>query len=128
MTDLNKILHVDDDEDVRVITEMALALGGGLELKQCDSGKSAIEACMTYDPDLLLLDLMMPHMTGEEAWDEIRKIPGKENIAAVFLTAKADAATTERILSKGALGVIPKPFDPMQLFSKVQELWERSGR
>ena len=124
MPPLQNVLHVDDDDDVRSIVELSLSLNRRLVVRQCSSGAEAVEVCREFVPDLLLLDLMMPNMSGEEAWDEIRRLPGLETVPAVFLTAKAQTETTERLLKKGALGVISKPFDPMQIGSKLDELWD----
>ena len=124
MATLQKVLHVDDDGDVRSVVSIALSLNERLTVRQCASGPEAIETCKDFLPDLLLLDLMMPGMTGEEAWEKIRHLPGSAKIPAVFLTAKAQSETTERLMAKGALGVISKPFDPMLLHSQLDEFWK----
>lgn len=124
MSELKKILHADDDQDILAIIEMALSGLEHLDLNQVESGPGAIEACGKFAPDMLLLDYMMPGMTGEEAWDEIRKFPGMANVPTVFLTAKAQSDTEERLLRKGALAVLHKPFDPIALGPRLRDLWD----
>lgn len=123
MAKFEKVLHVDDDDDVRAIVAVALSLNDRLTVLQCASGPEAVETCKNFQPDLLLLDLMMPGMSGEEAWEEIRCLPGLLNVPAIFLTAKAQSETTQRLMAKGALGVIGKPFDPMQLSTQLDDFW-----
>lgn len=123
MEDLKRILHVDDDEDIRVIVKMALELVGQFEVDQYSSGAAAIAGAADFAPQMFLLDVMMPEMTGEETWQRLRMIPGMENIPAVFLTAKAETAFAERLLEQGCLAVITKPFDPVDLCTKLSEHW-----
>jgi CheY-like chemotaxis protein len=117
------VLHVDDDDDVRTIVGLALSMNSRLTVVQRSSGPEAVELCKNFRPDLLLLDLMMPGMTGEEAWAKIRKIPGLSEVPAVFLTAKADSQTNLHLLANGALGVIAKPFNPIEISKRLDDIW-----
>lgn len=123
MEDLKRILHVDDDEDIRVIVKMALELVGQFEVDQYSSGPDAIETADKFSPQLFLLDVMMPEMTGEETWQRLRMVSGLENVPAIFLTAKAESAFADRLLAQGCLAVITKPFDPVDLCSKISQHW-----
>jgi CheY-like chemotaxis protein len=123
MTDLKMILHVDDDEDILEITRMALQLVDTFELHQCSSGRDALQAIDRLDPDLLLLDVMMPEMTGPELWDAIRARTGRADLPAVFMTAKAESRISEDLMDRGALKVVTKPFDPMTLGAQIREAW-----
>jgi len=123
MEDLKKILHVDDDEDIRVIVKMALELVGQFEVDQYSSGPDAIAGAAAFQPQLFLLDVMMPEMTGEETWHQLRQIPGLEDVPAIFLTAKAESAFADRLLASGCLAVITKPFDPVDLCAKLSQYW-----
>ncbi|WP_319823413.1 response regulator [Thalassovita sp.] len=129
MEDLKRILHVDDDEDIRVIVKMALELVGQFEVAQYSSGADALVGVQGFEPQMFLLDVMMPEMTGEETWQNLRKIPGLENVPAIFLTAKAEESFAERLLAQGCLAVITKPFDPVDLCARLQQHWiEHQGR
>jgi len=125
MAELQKILHVDDDDDIRIIAKMALEVVGNLTVEQCSSGMDALEVAPQYKPDLFLLDVMMPVMGGEETWQKLRNIPGMENVPAIFMTAKAQDAATGALIELGAIAVITKPFDPMELCSQIRSAWDR---
>lgn len=125
MPELKTILHVDDDEDILEITRMALQLVDQFELRQFDSGEAALEAIPEVQPDLLLLDVMMPGMTGPELWDNVRSRPGTADIPAVFVTAKAEDKMSNELRQRGALEVVTKPFDPMTLGAQLRAAWAR---
>ncbi len=128
MGELKKILHVDDDEDILEITRLALQIVDSFELYQFPSGPAALEALRAETPDLLLLDVMMPGMTGPELWERIRQMPGGADIPAVFVTAKAETEMARDLRARGALEVVTKPFDPMTLGDKLRAAWAMSGR
>ncbi|THD75047.1 response regulator [Thalassobius vesicularis] len=123
MEDLKRILHVDDDEDIRVIVKMALELIGQFEVAQFSSGPEALAGIGDFQPQMFLLDVMMPEMTGEETWHNLADMPGLAKVPAIFLTAKAEESFAQRLLSKGCLAVITKPFDPVDLCSRLQQHW-----
>ncbi len=114
-----KILHIEDEADIREIASISLGMLGGHELKQCPSGDVAIAECDGFAPDLLLIDVMMPGLTGPETLLELRKKASAQNIPAVFMTAKASASEIEYYLSLGVQGVIRKPFDPITLSDEI---------
>ncbi|KAF0676480.1 response regulator [Profundibacterium mesophilum] len=126
-TTLRKILHVDDDSDIRTIAKIALETVGGFEVLQCDSGQKALESAEGFDPDLILLDVMMPGMDGEDTLRSLRQVDRLRDTPAIFMTAKANTASRERLLAAGAFDVIVKPFDPMTLASEISETWARKG-
>ena len=117
-----RILHVDDDEDIRTITELAISLDSDFELEQCASGVEAIERSRIVAPDVLLLDMMMPGMNGDETWDRIRSDVGLTSVPVVFMSARAEKQFADAMLERGAVGVITKPFDPMTLCSELKSM------
>lgn len=119
-----RILHVDDSEDMREIVLLSLETIGGLEVKQASSGAEALEMALPYVPDLFLLDVMMPEMTGPELMKNLRRLPEFATTPVVFLTAKAQVEELAELNSLGALAVMTKPFDPMHLAEEVVELWQ----
>lgn len=125
--ELKKIVHVDDDADIRTIVHIAIETVGQMELVQFPDGASALEGIRDTDPDLFVFDVMMPGMTGQELRAEIAKIPGYEHIPTVFVTAKAEDSFTKQLRSEGALAVITKPFDPMSLAQTLKDIW-RNGK
>jgi CheY-like chemotaxis protein len=124
MQTLPKILHVEDDADIREIALIALETVGGLTVEQCASGKEAILRVAMFQPDLLLLDVMMPGMTGEETLQAFRAMPQFAATPVIFMTAKAQQSEVEKLKRQGALDVITKPFDPMELASQIVAIWQ----
>lgn len=123
MAELSRILHVEDDPDIQEIACIALEAIGGFEITQFGSGAEAIEKAQSLAPDLLLLDVMMPGLSGEQTLRALRALPGLETVPAIFMTAKAQEADVKSLREIGALGVITKPFDPMTLADEVRMLW-----
>ena len=124
---LNKILYVEDEADIQAVAKLALESVGGFEVMICSSGAEALEQAPEFKPDILLLDIMMPGMDGPDTLVALLKIESLKNTPAVFLTAKALPVEIERYKELGALGVIPKPFDPMTLADQVRDIWSNRG-
>ena len=122
--DLNKILYVEDEEDIALVVGMTLEELGGFEIRHCSSGQEALDACPDFAPQLIILDVMMPGMDGPATLTNLRKLPCAKNTPVLFMTAKAQAHEQQRYLALGAIGVVTKPFDPMTLSDKIIELWK----
>jgi CheY-like chemotaxis protein len=120
---LTSVLYVDDEPDIREVVEMALHLVSGIDVKTCESGTAALQLLRGFLPDLVLLDVMMPGLDGPATLAQMRSDPKVRSIPVVFMTAKALPQEVDRFMSLGAVGVISKPFDPMQLATRVQEIW-----
>ena len=123
MEKLQRILHVDDAEDIRMIIKISLEMIGGYHAHQFESGEHAMAGAEACDPQLFLLDFMMPAINGMETWNALRTLPRFTNIPAVFVTAKAEDNFSQNMLSKGALSVITKPFDPTELCGEIEKAW-----
>lgn len=122
---LTKILYIEDDEDIQSVAKIVLEVVGGLTLRSCRSGKEALQPeTVTFAPDLMLLDVMMPEMDGPTTLTKLREMPGLKNTPVIFMTAKVQTSEVEYYKSLGAIGVIAKPFDPMQLAEQVRQLWK----
>lgn len=120
---LTRVLYVEDDADIRAIATMALEMVGGFTVKACSSGTEALAAADNFEPDLLLLDVMMPEMDGPTTLSGLRNLKLTGATPAVFMTAKVQANELAYYLSLGALGVIAKPFDPMTLADQLRKIW-----
>ena len=120
---LSKILYVEDDPDIQVVAQMALETVGGFTLCVCSSGQDALDQAVDFAPDLILLDVMMPEMDGPTTLVNLRNISALANTPAVFMTAKVMPSDVERYRELGAVDVIAKPFDPMTLAGRIQEIW-----
>ncbi len=124
-TPLKRILFVEDEEAIREVAKMALEAVGGFEVVACASGAEAIAAAPTANADLLLLDVMMPGMDGPATLEALRHIPATARTPVVFMTAKVQPAEIAQYIALGALGVIPKPFSPMQVSDEIRRLWDK---
>jgi CheY-like chemotaxis protein len=115
-----RLLHVEDEPDIREVVEISLSLDPGITLMSCASGADALLTVAKWKPDVILLDVMMPGMDGPQTLTHLRENKGTANIPVVFMTARAQNREVEHFLSLGAVGVIPKPFDPMTLATALR--------
>ena len=115
-----RVLHVDDEPDIREIVELSLGLDPDFTVRSCGSGGDALAAAASWSPDLILLDVMMPMMDGPTTLTHLRQSPKTADIPVVFMTARAQPRELEHFVSLGAEGVIAKPFDPMTLAAVVR--------
>lgn len=122
---LQKILYAEDEADIRAIAQIALEDVGGFIVKYCENGKEVLEASKTFEPDLILLDVMMPEMNGPNTLMELRKDPRFMKIPAVFMTAKVQANEVDDYQAMGVVDVISKPFDPMILADTLRTIWKK---
>ena len=125
---LNKILYVEDDPDIQIVAQIALEAVGGFDLVSCSSGSEALKAIDSgVVPDLLLLDVMMPNMDGPTILAEVRRRAATAQTPVIFMTAKVQTIELDYYKSLGAIGVIAKPFDPMELSVQVRALWSKGS-
>jgi CheY-like chemotaxis protein len=115
-----KILIIDDEDDIRRISRLALGRVGGMEVVEAATGAEGISKAVSEAPDAILLDVMMPERDGPETLGLLRADPRTAHIPVIFLTAKAMASEIDRLRSLGAKGVLTKPFDPMSLAASVR--------
>ena len=126
MTPKPRILIVEDDKDIRFVTRMTLQTLGGYEVADCGSGAEALRVAGDFAPDLLLLDVMMPGMSGPDTLAALRRVPGLEAKPAIFLTARTQAREVEGYQWMGVADIIAKPFDPHELCRRVASALERA--
>lgn len=126
MSGLQRILHAEDDPSIQAVAKVALEMIGGFHVLACSSGLEALQQVVDFDPQLILLDVMMPGMDGPETLGRLRELIDLEGVPVVFMTAKAQADEVEELHKLGACDVIVKPFDPMQLAAQIRSIWEAS--
>ncbi|WP_417280541.1 response regulator [Celeribacter sp.] len=127
MRELNRIMHVEDDPDIREITRMSLELVGGFDVVQFKCGKDAIDSLPSEVPDLILLDVMMPIMDGMETLKRLRQVEAYVDVPIIFVTAKTSRADFGHLRAIGAQDIILKPFEPMELPEQLREIWKNCG-
>ena len=123
-----RILHVDDEPDIREIVDLSLGLNPDFQVRSCASGDEALAAAAEWSPELILLDVMMPRMDGPTTLSGLRKNPKTTDIPVLFMTARAQPREIEQFIALGAQGVISKPFDPMTLAFTVRNHLEALKR
>lgn len=123
----NKILHVDDDADIREITRISLEVVGPFTLMQCSSGYEALEKGPQFLPDVILMDVMMPELGGVDTCQRMKDIPNPQDVPVIYMTAKAQIREMQSLMDTGAIGVITKPFDPMSLPTQIMDLVSAQG-
>ena len=121
--ELKRILYVEDDQDIAEVTQMTLAEFGNFEVQYCSSGQEALAALPVHNPQLVLMDVMMPGMDGPTTFKHVRTMAGYEALPVVFMTAKAQTHEQAAYRDMGVAGVIVKPFDPMLLCQNILDIW-----
>ena len=119
MTTTRTILLVEDNDDIRIITTIALEHGGRFEVLPAASGEEALRLAESHPVDLVLLDVMMPGMDGTETFAALRELDATRDTPIVFLTAKAQSTEVQRLLKLGAKDVLTKPFDPLEIAERI---------
>ena len=128
MNVLKKILYVEDQKDIQLVTQYALESIAKFDMKTCSNGKEALDAIHAYAPDLVLLDVMMPIMDGPTTLENIRKQEKFSKIPIIFMTAKILPNEVSELMELGATGVITKPFDPVTLGELVREIYNSAEK
>ena len=120
-----KIVVADDDADIRDLVVFKLQHSGH-DIVAVGDGAAAVAACQLEIPDLVILDVMMPGMSGLEACRAMRADPALADVPVILLTARAQEADIENGFSIGADDYVVKPFSPRELASRVDAVLERS--
>lgn len=126
MTELKRILHVEDDPSIQAVAKVALEAIGGYEVLSCSSGAQALAEVERFAPQFILLDVMMPGMGGPETLARLSERVDLSQVPVAFMTAKVQPSEIEYLRKLGARDVIIKPFDPMRLAGQIRTIWEDS--
>ncbi|OIJ11824.1 response regulator [Anaerobacillus alkalilacustris] len=118
---MSKILLAEDEEVLRMLIVDTLE-DEEYEIDEATDGGEALELIHQNDYDLILIDYMMPVMTGLEVIEKVREIPDKSQVKIVMLSAKNQQTDKERVTHAGADYFISKPFSPMELVTKIGEI------
>jgi CheY-like chemotaxis protein len=119
-----KILIAEDEPDIRDLVKFTLTFAG-YEVIAVTNGAEAVEAARIEKPDMVLMDVRMPRMTGYEACAEMKADPELKHIPVVFLSAKGQESEIQIGLDAGAVEYLLKPFAPMELTERVGVLLEK---
>jgi len=124
MNDTRKKVFIVDDEVVNLKIGKN-ALSDHYDVFPLDSGKALIEMLQSVQPDLILLDIMMPEMDGHETLKRLKTNKQAANIPVIFLTSKGDIGTVLEGISGGINDYIVKPFDPALLRSRIDAQFDK---
>ncbi len=115
----HRILIIDDEEDIREVAALSLETVAGWDVMVASSGAQGLARAIEYQPDAILLDVMMPGMDGPSTFRELRKNPATARIPVLLLTAKVQASDQRRFADLGVDAVLFKPFDPLTLSTRI---------
>lgn len=124
MKPLTHVACIEDDADILQITELALSSIGGLKVTAIDGRRSTLDELAVAQPDLVLLDVVMPGADGLATIKAMAARADLKRLPVVFMTARLQEYDLACYRTAGALGVIAKPFDPLTLADEVRRLWD----
>jgi len=122
MAELKRILCIEDDPDIQTVIKLALA-ENDLSVQTCSSGVEALEMVVSFGPDLILLDVLMPGMDGPATLKALRELSEVRDTPVIFMTAMVQPSEIAHFKELGVLDVITKPFDPMSLADQIDTIW-----
>lgn len=117
-----RILLVEDDPDIQRMVQLSLKFQGGHEVSVASGGREGLEKAEQEQPDLILLDVMMPEMDGYETCRRLKANPATAAIPVVFLSARAQQSEIQKGRDLGAIGYLVKPFDPLTLSGQLEAM------
>jgi CheY-like chemotaxis protein len=120
------ILVAEDERDIRELINFTLMYAGH-QVTQAANGAEALELATKVKPDLIMMDVRMPKMTGYEACRQMKQIDELKKIPVVFLSAKGQDEEVQTGIEAGAVDYILKPFAPEDLARRVSEILKQNG-
>lgn len=123
-----RILIAEDERDIRELIQIVLTHMAQHEVVSATNGAEVVELAPQVLPDLIMMDVRMPRMTGYEACAALRQIEAVKGIPIVFLSAKGQESEIDAGLQVGADDYILKPFAPDELVRRVNEILQRFGK
>ncbi len=126
MVKIPTVLIADDEPNMRILLKATLEEleDKGVELLTADNGKETLEIIKTKKPELVILDIMMPGMSGFEVCNTVKNVLGMKDIYILMLTAKVEEVDRQKGKDVGADIYMTKPFNPDEVFEKVVKVLE----
>ena len=116
------ILIIDDEEDIREIAQMGLEMAADWQVITANSGKEGLKIAANNQPEVILLDLMMPEWDGKETLKQLKADLNTASIPVILMTAKIQSASLSEIAELDLAGVIIKPFRPLELPKQIDKI------
>ncbi|XDD54661.1 response regulator [Leptospira sp. WS4.C2] len=125
---LKHVLIVEDEEDIVEILRIALEFNSTYQVSFAKTGPEGLQKAIILQPDLILLDVLMPGMNGMELIEELKIFPETKSIPVAFMTSRVLKNEILEYQKRGGIGVIEKPFAPLEIADKIKTLWEDSKK
>ncbi len=122
-----KILVAEDERDIRELIAFTLRFAG-FEVELARNGEEAVKKASQVHPDLILMDVRMPRMTGYQACEVLKEMPEMRDVPIIFLSAKGQESEIQQGLQVGATDYILKPFAPDELTRQVKRILREAGK
>ena len=122
--DVTRVLVIDDEPPIRLLCRVNLE-AEGMQVLEAGDGPAGLEEARSSNPDVILLDVMMPGLDGWAVAERLVEDASTKDIPIVFLTARAELRDRARGLELGGVDYVTKPFNPVELASLVRKLLER---
>ncbi len=116
------ILIVDDEEDVRALIQLGLEMQAGWKVLNANSGEEAIQIAASQQPDVILLDLMMPDMDGKTTLQKLKSNPKTRQIPVILMSAKGKSSVEESFANLDLAAIFTKPLRPLNLAVQISEV------
>jgi len=123
-----KILIADDEPSLRLLVKATLNANKSFELIEASDGNETLSKAKEELPDILLLDVMMPHLSGFEVCERLKNDPKTKKIIIIMLTAKGQQADKDWAISVGTDYFLTKPFSPMELFNLIEKILKENSK
>jgi CheY-like chemotaxis protein len=117
-----RVLIIDDEETIQTVVQFGIKMAAGWEVMTAGSGALGIETAQAEQPDVILLDVMMPEMDGIATFRVLQSRIETEQIPVILLTAKAQTSETRQFNELGVSGVITKPFNSLNLPEQISRI------
>jgi DNA-binding response OmpR family regulator len=124
---MTRVLVIDDEAPIRLLCRVNLE-AEGMEVLEASDGPTGLEKARNEEPDVILLDVMMPGLDGWQVAEELLENDRTNSIPIIFLTARAEVRDRARGLDLGGIDYVTKPFNPVELAPLVLELIARVDR
>lgn len=116
------ILLIDDEETIQEVVQVGIEIEAGWQVAIASSGMEGIKLAQAKQPDVILLDVMMPDMDGISTLSQLKANQKTQSIPVILLTAKTQTADKNQFQNLGIIGIITKPFNSMTLASRIAKI------
>ena len=120
-TSVRRVLIIDDDDDIREVAALSLESVAGWTIASASNGAQGIAVAREFQPDAILMDVMMPGVDGPTTFRTMQRIPEIAHIPVLLLTAKVHGVDQRRFAGLGVAAVLFKPFDPLTLARQIAD-------